>query len=55
MNFASFLSGGFMSNIVVNPPEKKLAKRTSEYHTGSIITLIINGSREPTNVFQKKC
>ena len=29
MRFVSFLSGGFITDIVVNPPEKKLAKRTS--------------------------
>ena len=29
MHFASFLSGGFIIAIVVNPPERKLAKRTS--------------------------
>ena len=29
MRFASFLSGGFITAIVVNPPESKLAKRTS--------------------------
>ena len=29
MHFASFLSGGFITAIVVNPPERKLAKRTS--------------------------
>ena len=27
--FASFLSGGFITGIVVNPPERQLAKRTS--------------------------
>ena len=27
--FASFLSGGFITAIVVNPPERKLAKRIS--------------------------
>ena len=27
--FASFLSGGLTTVIVVNPPERKLAKRTS--------------------------
>jgi hypothetical protein len=27
--FASFLSGGFITAIVVNPPERKLEKRTS--------------------------
>ena len=30
VRFASFLSGGFITAIVVNPPEKKLEKRTSE-------------------------
>ena len=29
MRFASLLSGGFITVIVVNPPEKELAKRTS--------------------------
>ena len=29
MHFASFLFGGFITAIVVNPPENKLAKRTS--------------------------
>ena len=29
VRFASFLSGGFTTMIVINPPEKKLAKRTS--------------------------
>ena len=29
MRFASLLSGGFSTAIVVNPPERKLAKRTS--------------------------
>ena len=28
VRFASFLSGGFITAIVVNPPERKLAKRT---------------------------
>jgi hypothetical protein len=27
--FASFLSGGFTTMAVINPPEKKLAKHTS--------------------------
>jgi hypothetical protein len=27
--FASFLSGGFTYIAVINPPEKKMAKRTS--------------------------
>ena len=29
VRFASFMSGGFITVIVVNPPESKLAKRTS--------------------------
>ena len=29
VRFASFLSGGFITAILVNPPERKLAKRTS--------------------------
>ena len=29
MHFVSFLSGGFITGIEVNPPEKKLEKRTS--------------------------
>ena len=29
VRFASFLSGGFITDIVVNPPERKLAKHTS--------------------------
>jgi hypothetical protein len=29
MRFESFLSGGFITAIVVNPPERKLTKRTS--------------------------
>ena len=34
MRFASFLSGGFITAIVVNPPERKLAKRTSVHWDG---------------------
>ena len=29
MRFTSFLSGGFTTMAVINPPESKLAKRTS--------------------------
>ena len=29
VHFASLFSGGFITAIVVNPPERKLAKRTS--------------------------
>ena len=31
VRFASFFSGGFITTIVVNPPERKLAKCTSVY------------------------
>ena len=31
VRFASFFSGGFITTIVVNPPERKLAVRTSVY------------------------
>ena len=31
VRFASFLSGGFTTMAVINPPERKLAKRTSVY------------------------
>ena len=33
MRFASFLSGEFVTVIVVNPPERRLAKRTSVQST----------------------
>ena len=33
VRFASFLSGEFITVIVVNPPERKLAKRTSVHCT----------------------
>ena len=33
MHFASFLSGGFTTMAVINPPEKKLAKCTSVHLT----------------------
>ena len=29
VRFASFFSGGFITAIVVNPPKRRLAKRTS--------------------------
>ena len=29
VHFSSFFSGGFITAIIVNPPERKLAKRTS--------------------------
>ena len=41
MRFVSFLSCGFISAIVVNPPEKKLTKRTS-VHCGSVAYALNN-------------
>ena len=35
VSFASFLSGGFINMAVINPPGKKLAKRTSVHCTVS--------------------
>ena len=40
MRFASLLSGGFITAIVVNPPERKLAKRTSVVLSGSTVSLL---------------
>ena len=34
LRFASFLSHGFATKAVINPPERKLAKRTSVHCTG---------------------
>ena len=36
VRFASLLSGGFITAIVVNPPERKLAKRTIVHCQGNI-------------------
>jgi hypothetical protein len=33
VHFASFLSGGFTTMTVMNPPERRLAKRTSVCNT----------------------
>ena len=45
VRFASFHSGAFITAIVVNPPERKLAKRTSVHCTGTNIgfSLFSNG------------
>ena len=40
VRFASFLSGGFITVIVVNPPEKKLAKCISVYWFACLYPLI---------------
>jgi hypothetical protein len=40
VRFASFFSGGFITAIVVIPPERKLAKRTSVQLNSLIMVLI---------------
>jgi hypothetical protein len=35
VRFASFFSGGFTTMVVMNPPEKKLEKRTSVQRFGN--------------------
>ena len=40
VHFVSLLSGGFITAIVVNPPERKLVKRTSVHCTHNIEFLI---------------
>ena len=43
VHFASLFSGGFITVIVVNPPEKKLAKRTSVYWSGQCTEVQFDG------------
>ena len=53
IGLASFLSGGFITAIVVNPPERKLAKRTSvqwpatlkEGHSRQLFSMIFNSKK----------
>ena len=58
VRFASFLSGGFITAIVVNPPEMKLAKRTSVQCAGlsleipSISVQSDESKSAPSNEFQ---
>jgi hypothetical protein len=40
VRFASFVSGGFITVIVVNPPERKLVKRTSVHCIVSLSTIL---------------
>jgi hypothetical protein len=42
--FASLFSGGFITAIVVKPPEKKLAKRTS-VHCGALGEMAPKGKK----------
>ena len=42
VRFTSFFSGGFITAIVVNPPERKLAKRTSVHCGPKFIYLVQN-------------
>ena len=37
VRFASFLSGGFITAILANPPESKLAKRISMHFIDQIV------------------
>ena len=55
MRFASFLSGGFTTAIVVNAPERKLTKRTpvqctemrfASFFSGGFITAIVVNAPE---------
>ena len=41
VRFASFLSSGFTTMVVINPPEKKLAKRTSVHWSRGCHMLIL--------------
>ena len=41
LGFASFLTGGFITATVANPPERKLAKLTSVQCTGSCSFLLL--------------
>ena len=41
VRFASFLSGGFITALIVNPPESKLEKRTSVQYSGPFFTCYI--------------
>ena len=44
VRFASFLSGGFTTMVVINPPERKLAKRT-------LCSVCPNTKNEMTKIF----
>jgi hypothetical protein len=44
VRFAVFLSGGFTTMAVMNPPEKKQEKRTSVHWVGFLVTLSISPS-----------
>ena len=41
VRFASFLSGGFTTVAVINPPEKKLANRTSVQWLKLSLTILV--------------
>ena len=53
MRFASFLSGGFITDIVINPPERELSKRTSvqwseQFLKQNIFQLVLGGLSDRT-------
>ena len=52
VRFASFLSGGFITAIEVNPLERKLAKRTSVQCSGAISICLAWQNKES---FSTKC
>ena len=58
VRYASFFSGGFITVIVVNPPERKPAKRTYVHRFKSAILAIFqtwqNGTFKPMYGIQKK-
>ena len=41
VRFANFLTGGFIAAIVVNPPERKLEKRTSNAPLCTVLIYIL--------------
>ena len=49
MRFASFLSGGFTAMAVMNPPEKKIEKRTSVHRTIRRPSVFILGTNKVKN------
>ena len=53
MHFNTFLSGGFTAMTVINPPERKLAKRTSVHWTGLDSPLIKTLEREDLILMEK--
>ena len=51
VHFVSFLSGGFTTMVVINPPERKLAKRTSMHCAEKNSGKGVSNSQKRTVVF----